>query len=195
MTRKGTTKTGAREVARTYGTAAHGIGHARLVQLIRQHGLEGAIQQLEAMGLKPVAALAVAESEVGTSDVYIPAALITQVNGYRKENRLPGSMKARLDAYRSSAPKTRIVHHPPPGKLAGPGMPLVEPELEDVASGARTPMTAQAEEVLVASNEEGDPVEFRGAERDFVLGAMSNWEARRRIAQVLEKRAAAQPKE
>lgn len=54
------------------------------------------------------------------------------------------SAKARLDADKTAKPKTRIVHHPPPGKLAGPGIPPVDPELEDVATGARTPLTRAA---------------------------------------------------
>jgi hypothetical protein len=63
--------------------------------------------------------------------------------------RLPGlkaqapKKPARIDADKRAKPKTRLIHHPSGGKLAGPGMPLVDPELEDVDSGARTPLVSR----------------------------------------------------
>jgi hypothetical protein len=45
----------ARQLERLYRTKEHGTGHQTVLRLIRERGLDGAIQQLEAWGMKPEA--------------------------------------------------------------------------------------------------------------------------------------------
>lgn len=44
----------ARRLERLYGTKAGGTNHYTVLRLIRQRGLDGAIEELEAMGFRPV---------------------------------------------------------------------------------------------------------------------------------------------
>jgi len=43
----------ARKLEKLYGTKARQIAHSTILRLIRERGLDGAIQQLEAWGLTP----------------------------------------------------------------------------------------------------------------------------------------------
>jgi len=43
----------ARRLEKLYDTKAHGTGHQTVLRLIREKGLDGAIAQLEAWGMKP----------------------------------------------------------------------------------------------------------------------------------------------
>ena len=44
----------ARAIEVLYDTKAHGTGHQTVVRLIQERGLDGAIEQLEAWGMKPL---------------------------------------------------------------------------------------------------------------------------------------------
>lgn len=55
--------------------------------------------------------------------------------------------KARIDADRTAKPRTRIVHHPVPGTLVGPGTKLHRPEWED-ENGDRIPLVGPYEDLI-----------------------------------------------
>lgn len=46
----------ARRLEKLYGTKEHGTSHSTVHRLVSERGLEGAIQQLEAWGMKPAGA-------------------------------------------------------------------------------------------------------------------------------------------
>lgn len=48
----------AKRLERLYGTKAQGTSHTTVLRLVRDRGLEGAIAQLEAWGMKPTEAKA-----------------------------------------------------------------------------------------------------------------------------------------
>ena len=53
MTQRSRATKDARRLERLYRTKEHGTGHQTVLRLLRERGLEGAIQQLEAWGMKP----------------------------------------------------------------------------------------------------------------------------------------------
>lgn len=44
----------AKRLTKLYGTRERGVGHQRVLLLIRERGLDGAIAELEAMGFRPL---------------------------------------------------------------------------------------------------------------------------------------------
>jgi len=53
MTNRGNDSKEARKLEKLYRTKEHGTGHQTVLRLIREKGLDGAIAQLEAWGMKP----------------------------------------------------------------------------------------------------------------------------------------------
>jgi len=53
MTQRSHATKDARRLERLYRTKEHGTAHQTVLRLIRECGLEGAIQQLEVWGMKP----------------------------------------------------------------------------------------------------------------------------------------------
>jgi hypothetical protein len=52
MTNRGHDVKDARKLEKLYATKAHGTKHSTVLRLVREKGLEGAIEQLEAWGMK-----------------------------------------------------------------------------------------------------------------------------------------------
>ena len=44
----------AKRLTKLYGTRERGVGHQRVLLLIRERGLDGAIEEIEAMGFRPL---------------------------------------------------------------------------------------------------------------------------------------------
>lgn len=52
MTNRGRDTKDARKLEKLYDTKAHGVKHMTVLNLVREHGLDLAMEQLEAWGLK-----------------------------------------------------------------------------------------------------------------------------------------------
>jgi hypothetical protein len=75
MTNRSHTTKDARKLEKLYDTKSHGVSHSTVLRLIQERGLDGAIEQLEAWGMKRVTGTIEPEPEAMTT-----AAALTQLS-------------------------------------------------------------------------------------------------------------------